>query len=182
MIQHTSGDAGFFNHAIAIHQGGDPTQIQLIGLNGTTTEDHPGVGGVIRNGVEHFARALGFRIDVVAASVDQLQRRDHVVRGVVDVEQRAVWPTQRFCQHESQLHFNARHDKAIGRDIAAIVEEHVIQQRAVIRFADLRACLHRFRGQADFVAFQRATFGDFQANPFALHRVSVFDGDLRVIQ
>ena len=32
------------------------------------------------------------------------------------------------------------------------------------------------------MAFQRATFGDFQANPFTLHRVSVFDGDLRVIQ
>ncbi len=32
------------------------------------------------------------------------------------------------------------------------------------------------------MAFQRATFGDFQSDPFTLHRVSVFDGDLRVIQ
>ena len=32
------------------------------------------------------------------------------------------------------------------------------------------------------MAFQRATFGDFQSNPFTLYRVSVFDGDLRVIQ
>ena len=32
------------------------------------------------------------------------------------------------------------------------------------------------------MAFQRAAFGDFQSDPFALYGVGVFDGDLRVIQ
>ena len=32
------------------------------------------------------------------------------------------------------------------------------------------------------MAFQRAAFGDFQSDPFALYGVGVFNGDLRVIQ
>ncbi len=144
MIQHACGDAGFFDHAVAIEQRGDPAQIQLVWFDGTTTEDHPGVGGVVGNGVEHFARTLGFRVDVVAAGVNQFQRRNHIIRGVVDVEQRAVRAAQRFRQHERQLHFNTRDDKTVGGDIAAVMEEHIVKQRAVIRFADLRAGLHRF--------------------------------------
>jgi hypothetical protein len=62
------------------------------------------------------------------------------------------------------------------------VEEHVVQQRAVVRLADLRAGLHRFGGQADLVALQHAAFGDFQADPFALDGVGVVDGDRRVVQ
>ena len=144
MIQHPRGDAGLFNHAVAIEQGGDPAQIQLVGFNRAAAEDHPGVGGVIGDGVEDFARALGFRVDVVAAGVNQLQRRDHVVGGVVDVEQGAVGAAQRFGQHEGQLHFDTRDDKAVGRNIAAVVEKHIVQQRAVVRFADLRTGLHCF--------------------------------------
>jgi hypothetical protein len=62
------------------------------------------------------------------------------------------------------------------------VEEHVVQQRAVVRLANLRAGLHRFGGQADLVALQHAAFGDFQADPFALDGVGVVDGDRRVVQ
>ena len=32
------------------------------------------------------------------------------------------------------------------------------------------------------MAFQHAAFGNFQAHPFALYGVGVFDGDLRVLQ
>jgi hypothetical protein len=74
VVEHACGDAGLFDHAVAVEQGGDPAQIQLVGFNRAAAEDHPGVGGVIGDGVEHLARALGFRIDVVAAGVDQLQR------------------------------------------------------------------------------------------------------------
>ena len=144
MIEHPGGDAGLLNHAVAVQQGGDPAQIQLVGFNRAAAEDHPGVGGVIGNGVEHFARALGFRIDVVAAGVNKLQRRNNEVGGVVDIKQRAVRAAQRFGQHEGQLDFDTRNDKAVGGDIAAVVEEHIVKQRAVVRLADLRAGLHGF--------------------------------------
>ncbi len=68
--------------------------------------------------------------------------------------------------------------KAIDRDVAAVVEKHVVQQRAIVRLANLRAGLHRFGGQADLMALQHAAFGDFQADPFALNGVGVFNGDL----
>ena len=80
----------------------------------------------------------------MAAGVNQLQRRDHVVGGVIHVEQRAVGAAQRFGEHEGQLHFDTRDDKAVGGDIAAVVEKHIVQQRAVVRLAYLRAGLHRF--------------------------------------
>ena len=118
----------------------------------------------------------------MAASVYQLQRGDDVIRGVVDIEHRAVRAAQRFRQHEGQLHLNAWDDKAVGGDIAAVMEEHIVQQGAVIWLADLRAGLHRLRSKADLVAFQGAAFGDFQAYPFALDGVGVVNGDLRVIQ
>ena len=118
----------------------------------------------------------------MAAGVDQFQRGDDVIRGVVDVEQGAVWAAQGFCQHEGQLHFDARDDKAVGRDITAVVEEHVVEQSAVVRLANLRAGLHRFGGEANLVAFQHATFGDFQAHPFALYGVGVVKGDRRVVE
>ena len=118
----------------------------------------------------------------MAAGVDQLQGRDDVIRGVVNVEDRAVRAAQRFCQHEGQLHFDARDDKAIHGNVAAVVEEHIVQQRAVVWLADLRAGLHRFGGEADLVAFQHAAFGNFQAHPFALDGVGVFNGDLRILK
>ncbi len=144
VVKHACGDASLFNHAVAVEQGGDPAQIQLVGLNRAAAENHASVGGVVGDGVEHFARALGFRVNVVAAGVNQLQRGDDVIRSVIDVEDGAVRAAQRFRQHERQLHFDARDDKAIDGDIAAVMKEHVIQQRAVVRFADLRAGLHRF--------------------------------------
>ena len=182
MVKHACGDAGLFDHAVAVEQGGDPAQIQLVGLNRTTAEDHPRVGGVIGDGIEHLARALGFRVNVVAAGVDQLQRGDHVVRSVVDVEDGAVRAAQRFCQHKGQLHFDTRNDKAIDGNVAAVVEEHVVQQRAVVRLAYLGAGLHRFGGEADLVALQHASFGNLQADPFALDGVGVVDGDRRVVE
>lgn len=92
MIEYARGDAGLFNYAVAIQQGGDPAQVELVRFNRPAAEDHPGVGGVVGDGVEHFARTLGFRVDVVAARVDKLQRRDNVVGGVVDIKQRTVRP------------------------------------------------------------------------------------------
>ncbi|CDL46834.1 AraC family regulatory protein [Klebsiella pneumoniae ISC21] len=182
MIEYARGDAGLFNYAVAIKQGGDPAQVELVRFNRPAAEDHPGVGGVVGDGVEHFARTLGFRVDVVAARVDKLQRRDNVVGGVVDIKQRTVRAAQRFGQHEGQLDFDTRNDKAVGGNIAAVVEEHIVEQRAVVRLADLRAGLHRFRGQADLVAFEHAAFGDLHLDPLALDGVGVLNGDRRIIQ
>ncbi|QUJ02089.1 hypothetical protein KCP75_04770 [Salmonella enterica subsp. enterica] len=81
----------FFDHAVAIEQRGNPTQIQLVWFGwDETTEDHPGVGGVVGNGV--YGATLGFRVDVVAAGVNQFRQRreSHNPWRCGDVEQRAV--------------------------------------------------------------------------------------------
>ncbi len=75
VVKHACGDPGLFDHAVAVKQGGDPAQIQLVGFNRAAAEDHARVGGVIGDGVEHLARALGFRVNVMAAGVDQLRGR-----------------------------------------------------------------------------------------------------------
>ncbi len=77
-----SGDAGFFNHAIAIHQGGDQRRSNSSGLMGRP----PRITPALRR-YQKWCRTLyagaGFPDRCVAAGVDQLQRRDHIVRGVV---------------------------------------------------------------------------------------------------
>ncbi len=67
MIQHACGDAHFFDHAVAIEQRGNPnTRSSSSGLRTMGRPPAGGVGGVVGNGVvEHFARTLGFRVDVV---------------------------------------------------------------------------------------------------------------------
>ncbi|MNE07922.1 hypothetical protein D3C80_1005620 [compost metagenome] len=142
MVQHRCRHAGFFDHAVAVQQRTDPAQIQRIRFDRPAAHHHAGIGGVIGNGVEHLARTLSFRIDVMAARIDDFQSRDDVIGSVVNVEQRAVRSAQRFGQHKCQFNLDARHDKAIDRNITAVVEKHVVQQRAKIRLSDLRTDLH----------------------------------------
>ena len=158
-------------------------QIRLIGLNGMTTRLSPRALAASSEMVSNTLRGRW----VSGSCCGSERRSSSTVPGSHSPWRckrliRAVWPTSGFASTKASSTSMARHDKAIGRDIAAIVEEHVVQQGTVIRLADSRAGLHRFRGQSDLWPFSVSAFGYFQADPFALYRVGVFDGDLRVIQ
>ncbi len=86
----------FFNHAIAIHQGGDPTQIQFVCLIGRPPRITPALAALSEM-VRTLCAGAGFPDRCCGSGRRSLQRRDHVVRGVVDVEQRAVCPRSGFA-------------------------------------------------------------------------------------
>ncbi|CUR69699.1 hypothetical protein BN2877_51390 [Achromobacter xylosoxidans] len=182
MVQDAGGHAGFFDHRVARQDRADPAQVQFADLHRPAAHHHAGVGRVVGDGVEHLARALAVGVDAVRAGIDDLQRRDHVVDRVVHLEQRHVRALQALAQHEGQLHFQARQDEAAGGNVAAVLEEHVIEQHAEIGLVDLRRQLHGARGQADLVAALDAAFAQLDVHPGALDGVGVGDGDVGVLQ
>src|ERR1035437_1526045 len=152
VIQHAGSDTGFFDYAIAVEQGGNPAQIDIHRLDRPTAHDDAGIGGVVGNGVHHFARALAVRVNPLRTGIDQFQRRNHVVGGGEYVQHADVFTFQAVLQDEGQLNLDHRHDEAVKRNLSTIGENHVIEQRAVVGLVDLRRHLHGARSQPDFVA------------------------------
>lgn len=182
VVEHRGGDPGLFDHAVAVEDRRHPPQVDLARPHGAAAHHHAGVGGVVGDGVEDLARGFRLRIDLLDARIDDLQRRDHPLGGLEHVEQGAARSLQRLAEDERQLHLDPRHDEALEGDIAALLEEHVVEQGAIVRFADIRRDLHGARGQADLVALEHAPVGDLALDPGALDGVGVLDGDVRVVE
>ncbi len=86
----------FLQSPIAIHEGGDPTQIQLVRFDRRPPRITPALAALSEMVSNTFAGA-GFQDRCCGSGRRSAPARDHVVRGVVNVEQRAVWPTQGFA-------------------------------------------------------------------------------------
>ncbi len=137
MIEHGGGDTGLFNGTVAPTEGGDPTKVSVERFERAAADDECGVGGVIGDGIDDFASDLCFGIDLLNACVDDFDGGDDVISGVEDVEDGAIGAVQGFRKNKGEFDFNARDDKAVEEEFGAIVEEHIVKQRAVIRFADI---------------------------------------------
>ncbi|MNN86628.1 hypothetical protein D3C81_2040650 [compost metagenome] len=74
--------------------------------------------------------------------IDDLQRRDHPLSGFQYIEHGDVWTLEWLAQDERQLYLYPRHDKAIKWNVASFVEQHVVEQGAVVGFGDVRRYLH----------------------------------------
>ncbi len=86
----------FLQYAIAIHQGGDPTQIQFVWFDGRPPRITPALAALSEM-VSNTCAGAGFPDRCCGSERRSAPGRDHIVRGVVDVEQRAVWPTSGFA-------------------------------------------------------------------------------------
>ena len=116
----------------------------------------PALAALSADGVEHLAHRLGVAVELLDARVDDLDGRRHVVGGVEHVEDRHVRALQQLALSTKASSTSTRGAmKRVGRDVAALGEEHVVQQRAVVGLGDLAGLLHRARGQADLVALER---------------------------
>src|SRR5690606_27412568 len=74
----------------------------------------------------------------------------------------------------------ARRNKAVEGNVAALLEEHVIQQRRIVGFVYLRRLLHGARRKAYFASLYDPPFSQFEFDPFALDGIAVFDRHFRV--
>ncbi|MNT45416.1 hypothetical protein D3C72_1820010 [compost metagenome] len=70
VVEYRSGDAGLLDHAVAVENGWDFTQVDLGRAHGATAHDHAGIGGIVRNGIEHLAGRFGARVDLLDARID----------------------------------------------------------------------------------------------------------------
>ncbi len=117
------------------------------------------------------------------ASISVPAPESHVIRGVVDVEQRVAGCAAVFKQHERQLHFNTRDDKRSWWGYRRRHGRPTSSSSAVIRFALISgswpASLLR---SGRFVAFERAPFGNLDIDPFALYGIGIFNSDVGIIQ
>ncbi len=182
MVEHGGGDTGFFDGTIAPTDGGDPTEVGVKRFEGTTADDECGVGGVIGDSVEDLAGDFGFGVDLMDAGVDDFDGGDDVIGSVKDVEDGAIGTVQRLRENKGELDFDAGDDEAGEGEFGAIVEEHVIKERAVIGFADVGGILHSLGGEADFVTFDTAAGGEFEGDPLLLDGIGVIHGDVRVFK
>jgi hypothetical protein len=138
-------------------------------------EDDAGIGGVVADGVEDLAHRLGVAVELLDAGVDDLDGGLHVVGGVQHVLHLNAIAFQPALEDEGELHLDPRRDEAVGGDVARL-EEHVVQQRAVVRLVDLAGQLHGARRQADLVAAHLAALGDLHPHPGARDGIAVLDG------
>src|SRR5262249_32958067 len=65
--------------------------------------------------------------------------------------------------------------EALEGQFLAVVIEHVVEQRAVIRLVDVRGNLHRARRKPDLMALYRAAVVDLERDPAFLDGVRVVD-------
>ena len=125
---------------------------------------------------------LGRGIDPLDPGVENFQRRHHEIGRVEHVEHRAVWACEPLFHDEREFGFDPRADETIRRHEAAIGKEHVVEQNAGIRLVDIKRALHRFRGEADLVAFDDAALRHLDLDPRLLDRIGVLDGDAGMVQ
>ena len=95
-----------------------------------------------------------------------------------------VMPGPDSCspKHERQLDLDARSDEPARRDTPAVLDEHVVEQRAVVRFVDRHRPLHHLRRQADLAALDFSPVGNLQRDQRPLHRVGVLDGHVGILE
>src|SRR5690606_22548473 len=133
MVQNRCGDAGFFNHSVSIAQGSDPTQIDVMRSNRPTAKNDTGVCRIVGNCVEYLAGLAGRRVYWLNPLVDDLDCRNDMISRIQHVEDRAVWPFQWRLENEGEFKLDARKDESRDVDVAARLEDHIVQQRAIVR-------------------------------------------------
>ncbi|MNR34754.1 hypothetical protein D3C85_1525520 [compost metagenome] len=127
MVEDGGRHPGFLDHSVAIEHGGYLAQVDFCRPHSTTTHHNSGIGGIVGNGIEHFAGCLGLRVDLLNSGVDDFQRRDYPLGCIEHVKNRAVRALERLAKNERQLHFHPWHDETFERNVGAFVEEHVIE-------------------------------------------------------
>ena len=66
-------------------------------------------------------------------------------------------------------------------DHIAVLDEHAVQQDAVVGFVDTEQFLHRLGRQSDLAATDALAVLDPPVDVHRLDRISVFDGQIRVL-
>ena len=127
-------------------------------------------------------RVVGHRVEdlarVLHAGIDQLEGRHHVLRGAQHIDQPHAGAFQRLAEHERELDLDPRHAVVGVRHLDAVVQQHVVQQMAVVRLVDLRGLLHRLRRQPDLVADDLRAGGGLVPDDLGLYRVGILDRDI----
>ncbi|MNV17075.1 hypothetical protein D3C71_1078560 [compost metagenome] len=114
-------------------------------------------------------------VELLDARINEFERRDDIVGRVEHIEQGDARPLKGFGQDERELHLQARQDEAVGPDLRSVRNQHVVQQRPVVRLRDLGRDLHGAGGQADLVTNDFAPILLAQVHPGALDGIAVFD-------
>ncbi|MCY1425313.1 hypothetical protein D9M71_410980 [compost metagenome] len=74
--------------------------------------------------------------------VNDFQCRNDPLSRIEDVEHSDIWAFERLAKDEGQFNFYPWDDKAVKRDVSTFLEDHVIEQCAVVGLCDVRRDLH----------------------------------------
>ena len=94
----------------------------------------------------------GFGPATLLASVDDLDARQHEVRGPDHVDGVDARPDERLPQHEGQLDLDQRPVHPAARHDATLEHEPVVEHRPVVGLAGVEQLAHRLRREPDLVA------------------------------
>ena len=135
---------------------------------------------------ESRRRVVGHRVDqldlpVRNPRVDDLHSRqrsgDRPQRG----RRVCAGPFEVTLHDEGHLGFDSRLHEPFQIDHVAVLDEHAVQQHAVVGFVDAEQFLHRLRRQSDLAATDPLAVLDPPVDVHRLDRVSVLDGQIRML-
>ena len=169
VVEYGSGDAGLLDRLVAVEQRRHPAQVDVADPGWIAPVDHAAHGGVVADGVDDGA---SLHLD---ARVEDLQRGHDVLGRAQDVEDRGVRAVERSAKDEGQFDFDAHVGESTVVDDGTVVEDHVVEDRAVVGLGDAGRRLHHLGGQPDLAADETTAGGETAAAPLALHGVGVLD-------
>jgi len=160
VIEHASSQAGFLDRAVPVEHGAGPAQVDLARPHRPAAGDDAGVGREVGDGVEHLARRFRLAVELLDARVDDLDGGHHDLGRGQHVGERRLGAFERPREHERELDLDPGRDEAVDWNVAAGIEEHVVEQRREVGLADLRGLLHGARREPDLATAHDAAFGE----------------------
>ena len=182
MVHDPRSQAGLLDLAVEEQHGAGPAQVDIRGFYPGIAQDDTGVGRIVGNGIDHGAGIARTRVRAITAGGNQFQGGHHAVGGLQHLIQADILPGQVMFHDEGQLHLDAGVGEPAGGDAAAIGEQHIVQQYAVVRGINFHGHLHGAGGQADLVTDDPAALRQLARHPALLHRVGVLEIHARVGQ
>ena len=128
IIENACAEAGLLDLVIARDNRANPSQIDIIDAVLRVAKNDPGIGRIVRDGVENNPLRAGVGIGAENARVENFQRRRHMIGRGDHIRGGRIRTGQVLLHDEGDFCLDPRLNEATGWNLPPL-SKHVLEQR-----------------------------------------------------